>query len=103
MQDPSNQRKNPRIPLEQEIVFHEPQNFVAKGIDIGAGGIGVEADVALEVGQNVEVEIFPGHAMAYGTVRWVRPVDGRYRFGIMFSAEDWGIIEFVYSLRGQEA
>ena len=102
-EDHANQRKTPRVPFEQDITFHEPWYFVARGIDIGAGGIGVEAEVAMEVGQKVEVEIFPDHAMAHGAVRWVLPVAEGYRFGVMFSAEDWSVIELVYALRGQEA
>jgi hypothetical protein len=101
-QDYANQRKTPRIPFVRDITFHEPWHFVARGIDIGAGGIGVEADVALEVGQQVEVEIFPDYAKAYGEVRWVLPVAEGYRFGVMFSAEDWSVIELVYALKEQE-
>jgi hypothetical protein len=48
------------------------------------------------------VEIFPDYAKAYGEVRWVLPVAEGYRFGVMFSAEDWSVIELVYALKEQE-
>lgn len=102
-EDPASKRKSPRIPFEKTIVFHEPWQFEAKGIDIGAGGIGVEAEYALEIGQKVEVEIFPGYAKAHGEVRWMLPVEEGYRIGVMFNAEDWSIIEIVLSLQKEEA
>lgn len=97
-----NKRKNARIPFDQDIVFRAPEVIQGRGIDIGAGGIGVELPVVLEVGTLVEVEIFPGNASVAGEVRWMAPTDGGCRAGIMFSAEDWGVIEAVRSLQGQE-
>jgi hypothetical protein len=102
MNDPKNQRRNPRIDLNQEIVFRTSETITGWGIDLGAGGIGAQLPVELAVGTKLEVEIFPGHASAYGEVRWCKPRDGGFRVGIQFSSEDWSIIEVVQTLRSQE-
>ena len=37
----SNQRATQRVPFADEVRFRAPQPYVAQGVDIGAGGIGV--------------------------------------------------------------
>ena len=102
MDDPKNLRKNPRIPLDQEIVFRTSETITGWGIDLGAGGIGAQLPVELAVGTQLEVEIFAGEGALEGEVRWCKPSDGGFRVGIQFSSEHWGIIEVVQTLRSQE-
>ena len=97
-----NQRHTPRIPFHEDIRIRQPRDLTARGVDIGAGGIGVVMPEALPVGTQVEVEIFAGHATAYGEIRWSAPVEDGYRTGIQFRQEDWSIIELVETLRSQE-
>jgi len=95
-------RVNPRIAFDETVHVRVPQEFTAKGVDLGAGGIGVLSPVDLPAGQQVELLIFEGHALTHGTVRWGRPVEDGFRLGIQFTEEDWNVIELVQSLRGQE-
>jgi len=97
-----NQRHTPRVPFHEDVRLRKPTPMEAKGVDIGAGGIGVVLPEALPVGTQVEVEIFAGHAIALGEIRWSAPTDDGFRTGIQFRQEDWSIIELVETLRSQE-
>lgn len=96
------QRETNRIPFEEEVRLLSPQKIRGRAADIGAGGIGLVMPLGFAVGTPVELEIFSGHAITYGTVRWARPEDKGYRLGVQFRVEDWGVIELVLALRGQE-
>ncbi len=96
------QRETKRIPFEEDIRILSPQRIPGKAADIGAGGIGVILPLGLAVGASVEMEIFSGHAITYGTVRWSRTSEEGFRIGIQFRVEDWSVIELVLALRGQE-
>lgn len=98
----SNQRATQRVPFADEVRFRAPQPYVAQGVDIGAGGIGVILPELLDIDTQVEIEIFDGAATAYGTVRWTVKDGDAYRIGIQFREEDWVIMELVESLRSQE-
>ena len=98
----SQRRATERVPFLEDVKFVNPRSFVGKGIDIGAGGIGVLADEPMEIGTPVEIEIFEGHATAYGKIRWCGKEDGGYRLGVQFREEDWVIMEIIETLRGQE-
>ena len=95
-------RVNPRVPFDEPVQMRLPQEFSARGVDLGAGGIGILSPVDLPAGQNVELAIFEGRALTHGTVRWARATEGGFRLGIQFEEEDWNVIELVQSLRGQE-
>ncbi len=95
-------RTTERFPVEEEVTFLSPREIIGRSVDIGAGGIGVEIPEPLEAGEAVELKILEGHAIVYGTVRWARPQDGKFRVGIQFREEDWNVIELVFSLRSQE-
>jgi hypothetical protein len=96
-------RKTKRFPHREPVTFRKPYEFQGMTVDIGAGGVGVEVPLPMADGVSVVVEIFEGHAIALGTVRWGRPHEGRYRVGIQFNDEDWSIIARVQALRGLQA
>lgn len=91
-----------RVPFEEEVTLLSPQESPGLALDIGAGGIGVELPIELKIGTPVELKILSGHAITYGTVRWVSPMGEKFRVGIQFRQEDWSIIELVMALRSQE-
>ena len=91
-----------RVPFMESVRFHSPKPITGRGVDIGAGGIGVILDESLEVGTPVEIEVFAGHATAYGAVQWSREERGAHRVGIKFRSEDWAVMELISSMRGQE-
>lgn len=101
--DDDPQRKTRRFPHREAVRFRKPYEFEGTTVDIGAGGIGVEVPLPIASGVAIEMEIFNGHAIALGTVRWCRAHEGRYRVGIQFMAEDWSIIARVQALRGLKA
>lgn len=96
-------RKTRRYPHREPVRFRKPYEVQGMTVDIGAGGVGVEVPVPLEPGAAVVLEIFDGHAIALGTVRWARPVEAGFRLGIQFSEEDWSIIARIQALRGLKA
>ena len=96
-------RTTNRVPFEEEITLLAPYRAVGRSVDIGAGGVGVELPIGLTPGTDVELEILSGHAVTFGTVRWVTVIEGAFRIGIQFRTEDWNIIELILALRSQEA
>ena len=96
-------RKTRRYPHRESVQFRKPYEFEGTTVDIGAGGVGVEVPLPMANGVAVVMDIFEGHAIAQGTVRWGRPHEGRYRVGIQFNDEDWSIIARVQALRGLQA
>ena len=102
MNDEAHRRATQRVPFNEELRFVRPPGVVGQGVDIGAGGVGVNLPVRLPPETQVEMEIFGGAATAYGTVRWVKEEEGHYRTGIQFREDDWAIMELVQSLRDQE-
>jgi hypothetical protein len=92
------QRKTPRLPCRETVRLRKPYEVTGTAVDIGAGGIGLELPLPLEAGAAVELELFSGHAIALGTVRWAKPEGGGYRVGIQFHQEDWSIISRVQAL-----
>lgn len=95
-------RKTSRVSFEEEVTFLSPEKFTAHGKDIGAGGVGVLMPVELPVGAGVEIQMLSGHAIVFGTIRWVKKAEEGFEAGIMFRSEDWSIIEMVLSLREQQ-
>jgi hypothetical protein len=95
-------RVNPRVPYEEDVRVLLPRSVPARAIDLGAGGIGIDCPEPIAAGTDVQLVIFQGHAITYGSVRWMRPEGSRFRIGIQFREEDWNIIELVNSLRAQE-
>ncbi len=100
--DPKQRRTTERMPFTEEVRFVARTEVVAKGVDIGAGGLGVVSPVDMPIGQSVEIEIFDGAAKAFGRVRWSKPDGGGFRLGIQFREEDWAIMELIQSLKAQE-
>ena len=96
-------RKTRRYPYRETVKFLMPYAFEGETVDIGAGGIGVEVPQPIADGTEVVFEIFNGHAITQGIVRWGHADQGRYRVGIQFNAEDWSIIARVQALRGLTA
>ncbi len=96
-------RKTQRYPHREPVQFREPFEVQGMTVDIGAGGVGVEVPLPLEPGVAVVLEIFDGHAIVLGTVRWARPSGDGFRVGIQFSAEDWSVIARIQALRGLQA
>ncbi len=96
-------RKTQRYPHREAVKFREPYGFEGMTVDIGAGGIGVEVPIPLSPGDAVVLEIFDGHAIVLGTVRWVRPGPLGFRAGIQFTEQDWSIIARIQALRGLKA
>lgn len=97
------QRKTQRYPHREKVKFLKPYEFEGETVDIGAGGVGVEVPLPIANGIGVVMEIFNGHAIAQGTVRWGKAHAGGYRLGIQFQDEDWSIIARVQALRGLKA
>lgn len=95
-------RKTRRYSHREPVRFRKPIAMEAVTVDIGAGGVGVEAPHLLPAGAAVELEIFHGHAIVLGTVRWSRREQSHYRLGIQFNEEDWSIIARVQALREKE-
>jgi hypothetical protein len=102
---PSNdpQRKTRRFPHREAVKFLKPYEFEGVTVDIGAGGVGVEVPLAIANGVAVVLEIFDGHAIAQGTVRWGKPHEDRFRIGVQFAEEDWSIIARVRAMGGLES
>jgi hypothetical protein len=92
-------RKTRRYAHREPVQFRKPLAMTALTVDIGAGGVGVEAPHPIAPGTPVELEIFDGHPIVLGTVRWSRQEQDRYRLGIQFNDEDWSIIARVQALR----
>jgi hypothetical protein len=97
------QRKTRRYPYREQVGFQKPYEFEGATVDIGAGGVGVDVPLPIAVGVAVVMEIFQGHAIAQGKVRWGRAHPDGYRVGIQFQDEDWSIIARVQALRGLQA
>lgn len=95
-------RTTNRIPYEEDIRLIAPQEVKGRSVDIGAGGIGIIIPLELEPGTAVQLELFSGHAITLGTVRWIRAEEEGFRTGVQFRTEDWEIIELILSLRAQE-
>ena len=92
----AHQRKTERLAWEESVEFLSPVHCVGQTLDIGAGGLGVEMEKKLSVGAGVEIKILHGRLIAYGQVRWVKPMEnGLYRAGIQFTHEDWSIITHI--------
>ena len=96
-------RHTQRYPHREAIKFREPYGIDGMTVDIGAGGIGVEVPIPLSPGDAVVLELFDGHAIALGTVRWARPEGSGFRVGIQFTEQDWSIIARIQALRGLKA
>ena len=95
-------RTTQRVPFGEEVQIHVRTTVTGRGVDIGAGGIGLLVPIELPVGKTLDVAILGGAATAYGTVRWVKKEEEGWRLGIQFRKEDWAIMELIDGLRSQE-
>lgn len=95
-------RTTHRVPFGDEVQIHVKTTVTGKGVDIGAGGIGLLVPLELPIGKQLDVAILGGAATAHGTVRWVKQEGDQWRIGIQFRSEDWAIMEMIDGLRGQE-
>ncbi len=87
------QRKSERVPFNQPLRIRKPTPMDGKGVDIAAGGMGVEVSQAIAEGTAVELELFGGAAVVAGTVRKVLPgAAGAHRLGIQFAKEEPGLV-----------
>lgn len=76
-----------------------PYACTGHGVDIAAGGVGIEIPLEISVGTSLEMKIFDGHLIVQGSVRWVQPIGENFRIGVQFNEEDWNIIEKVNAMR----
>ena len=97
----TNQRKIPRTPYIEEILVTAPQRLQGRSIDIGAGGIALELTEAYVAGTRLTLQIFQGHLIVQGTVRWCRKEGTQFKVGLQFDALDWSILERVGQLTGE--
>ena len=95
-------RTTHRVPFGEDVQIHVRATITGKGVDIGAGGIGLIVPSEIPVGRNLEIAILGGAAIAHGTVRWSRPDGAAWRLGIQFRKEDWAIMELIDGLKSQE-
>jgi hypothetical protein len=85
-------RKSERVPFPRPVQVRKPAAQAGKGVDVAAGGIGVEVPQAIADGSAVELDLGDGGAPLVGTVKMARPVDGGFRLGIQFPQEDAAIL-----------
>ena len=94
-------RRATRVPFFEAVQIRKPVPTLTQGVDVGAGGIGLRARVAIPVDTKVELELFGGRAIFLGTVRWCSPLGSGYRIGIEFTREDASLIEQVHAMRAR--
>jgi hypothetical protein len=93
MAAPDPRRKNERIAFPVPLHIRKPVAMDGKGVDIAAGGLGVDLPQAIAEGSAVELDLPDGGAPLAGTVRMVRPLPGGgFRLGIQFLQEDGAIV-----------
>jgi len=93
-------RKSERVPFPAALKVRNPVPVEAKGVDIGAGGIGVELAQSIAEGSQVELELFGDGTIYAGTVRMVRPLPGGgFRLGIQFQKDDDTLIARAKAIR----
>ena len=96
------QRKSERIPFPEPVHVRKPAAMDGKGVDIAAGGIGLDVPEAIPDGSAVELELSDGGAPLAGTVRVARPLPaGGFRLGIQFAKEDGAIVARAQALRSK--
>jgi hypothetical protein len=85
-------RKSERVAFPRPVKVLKPAAQTGTGMDIAAGGIGLEVPQAIADGSAVELDLGDGGAPLAGTVKLARPVDGGFRLGIQFPNEDPAIL-----------
>jgi hypothetical protein len=100
--EPEQRRATHRVHFAEEVRILAPVPMMGRGVDIGAGGIGLIVPKEIPAGRMVEIVILEGVATAYGTVRWSRRDGESWRVGIQFREEDWAIMELIDALHSQE-
>jgi hypothetical protein len=91
-------RKSERIPFPRTLQVRKPAAQSGKGLDIAAGGIGLEVPQAIPEGSPVELDLGDGGTALVGTVKLTRPVDGGFRVGVQFAQEDAAIVARAQAL-----
>ena len=86
-------RKSERLPFPRPLQIRKPAAQAGKGVDIAAGGIGIELPQAIAEGTPVELDLGDGGAPLAGTVKMARALpEGGFRLGIQFPQEDPAIV-----------
>lgn len=98
-QAPEAARDDARVPFDERVEVVSPVRCVGRGLDVGAGGLGLELPVMLDEGSLVAVSTFAGRLIVHGEVRWCRRSQQGFRVGIRFRPEDWGIVQRVQRLQ----
>jgi hypothetical protein len=94
-------RKSERVAFPRPVNVRKPAAQAGKGIDIAAGGIGIEVPQAIADGSAVELDLGDGGAPLAGTVKMARPVEGGFRLGIQFAQEDGALVARAKALLGK--
>ena len=103
MQD---RRKGSRLPLEGRAVFRlfDGTWHEAELIDVGQGGLRLQAAQEIRAGSWLELQIIPharrpGSIQCHGRVRWQSPRRGHHIIGVQLEGSSSQIKDWLASLR----
>ena len=88
-------RLRPRMPYRSEIHWGVESLEAAQSVDLSVGGVGFISTLLPTMGAEVEVAFLERSVAVRGIVRNQRPVEGGYRVGVQFHAEEREVVEVV--------
>lgn len=95
-----NIRDDERVPLEAELRFRYPSDFLGRMKDFCQGGIGAELPVSVDIDSPVELEVFGGRLLISGHVRWLHIDQETVHVGIQFRESDRDLVLHIKDLKG---
>lgn len=93
-------REFERVPVDAEIRFRYPKQFIGRMLDFSIGGMGAQVPQKIEMNSPVEIEIFQGKLLATGHVRWFKIEEETISIGIQFREGERELIAQIKDWKG---